>query len=238
MALVASLVTLVAMADKQSGDESHDELLAANRANRAKAKDDAAAKEAKEQAKKDRVPRKLSASPTQRRVSASPRYTLIAVAALAAVFAILAAYFGYRYFDVRSKYDHGASSSSYASEAMDSARSYAATIATYDPKNYDDLDRRIKAISTPGFAESYAKQSTEARKGNTNANGSSKAESKYAGLQSLTKDTAVVLVTLDQTVTVPDLKSAVPDGIPYQSRVVLTLKRDGDRWLVADLQTV
>lgn len=48
----------------------------------------------------------------------------------------------------------------------------------------------------------------------------------------------MVLVTLDQTVTAPDVNAEMPDGIPYQSRVKVTLDRRNGRWLLADLDTV
>lgn len=121
---------------------------------------------------------------------------------------------------------------------MDTAKRYAATVTTYNPADYGDLDRRIRAVSTPEFAKTYIQASQEAREGNSTAKAVSKASAKKAAIESMTADKAVVLVALDQTVTSPDLGSQVPEGIPYQSRVEVTLiKRDG-RWLLDDLATV
>lgn len=244
-----------------------DEFLAANRENRAKAREQAQAKAAKAQAKQakrdkrgaaddvastdgddDRVPRKLAPEPGATAAAGSPTGWLarrrlvvgllvglvVAVIVLAAVAGIL----GYRYADARDQLDQASPSSEFGQEAMDTARKYAAVIGTYDPDNYGDLDQRIRSISTPAFADSYITSSQDARKGNANARGESKAESKEAGLESLSPTKAVVLVTLDQVVNVPELRSSEPDGIQYQSRVKITLKRDGNRWLITDLETV
>ncbi|GAB19257.1 hypothetical protein GOEFS_077_00490 [Gordonia effusa NBRC 100432] len=270
-ALNVAVATLVAMAKRPGSSDSandgagndptdadmtsptSDDFLAENRANRAKARDEAAAKEAKAQAKlakrdkttgadteDDRRPRKIDSRPKTSRVRSSRVVTGLLVGLCVAVIALaaLAGFFGYRYYETRDELAAQSASSQYGKDAMDTARRYAATIGTYDPDNYADLDRRIRGISTPSFADSYITSSQDARKGNTNARGASKAESKYAGLESLSATKAVVLVTLDQVVKVPDLQSAEPNGIPYQSRVKITLKRDGDRWLISDLETV
>ncbi|MFW0791811.1 hypothetical protein [Gordonia sp. CPCC 205333] len=233
-----------------------DEFLSANRANRAKVRDEVAAKEAKRQAKlskkrtradvgdetDDRLPRKLNPQPAkagQRPFGGrAARGLLIGLCVAVVALAVLAGFFGYRYNQTRDQLAAASTSSQYGKDAMDAARRYAATIGTYDPDNYADLDQRIRGISTPSFADSYITSSQDARKGNTNARGKSTAESKEAGLQLLSADKAVVLVTLDQVVKVPDLQASEPDGIPYQSRVKITLKRDGDRWLISDLETV
>lgn len=241
------------------------EFLAANRENRAKARERADAKAAKAEAKRDaqanrdgaggadrtvgdrddRVPRKLTPDAAAVTTTAGwlgRRRLVVALlgglTGAVIVLAILAGFFGYRYFDTRDQLDQASPSSAFGKSAMDTARTYAATIGTYDPDNYGDLDQRIRAISTPAFADSYITSSQDARKGNANARGESKAESKEAGLESLSATKAVVLVTLDQVVKVPELQSTEPDGISYQSRVKITLKRDGNRWLISDLETV
>lgn len=205
--------------------------------------DETASDEATDDSAADRVPRRLASTPKavqsgllgRRRVVVGLLSGLgIAVIVLAA----LAGFYGYRYYDARDQLAQAGPSSQFGKQAMDTARDYAAAIGTYDPDNYADLDRRIRGISTPSFADSYIASSQDARKGNANAKGTSKAVSKYAGLESLSATKAVVLVTLDQTVKVPDLSATEPDGIAYQSRVKITLKRDGDRWLISDLETV
>ena len=47
-----------------------------------------------------------------------------------------------------------------------------------------------------------------------------------------------VLVALDQKVTSPQVPAVGDQGLDYSSRVLITLIRDGDRWVVDDLDTV
>ena len=122
--------------------------------------------------------------------------------------------------------------------ALADAKKYAALIVTYEPDDYAALDREIRAVSTPDFAERYIKASQEARRGNDEAKASSVGTARAAGLESLSRSQAVVLVALDQVVTSPDLPSAGDEGLEYQTRLQITLARDGDRWLVSELLTI
>ena len=121
---------------------------------------------------------------------------------------------------------------------LDTARRYAVELTTYDPADYGDLDRRITQISTPEFGKTYIASSQDARKGNANAKGVSTAKAQRAGIESMTADRAVVLVALDQTVKSSEIAAQVPDGIPYQSRVEVTLAKRNGTWLLDDLATV
>ena len=51
-------------------------------------------------------------------------------------------------------------------------------------------------------------------------------------LERVSGDTAIVLVFLDQEIT----NVTVPDGRVDSSRMVVTVVRDGDRWLLDDAQ--
>lgn len=188
-----------------------------------------------------RVPRKLDEDETRRRRFRPRRPGRRAGMALLAVLVVFlaaaTAVLGYAYLRGDDRGGPGVTDAE-RTVAMDTARRYAADLATYDPANYADLDRRITAISTPDFAKRYITSSQDARNGNANARGVSRATSNRAGVTSMTADKAVVLVTLDQTVNAPELAEQVPQGIPYQSRVLVTLvKRDGT-WLLDDLETV
>ncbi len=121
---------------------------------------------------------------------------------------------------------------------LDTARRYAVELTTYDPADYGDLDRRITQISTPEFGKTYIASSQDARKGNANAKGVSTSKAQRAGIESVTADRAVVLVALDQTVKSSEIAAQVPDGIPYQSRVEITLAKRNGTWLLDDLATV
>ena len=121
-------------------------------------------------------------------------------------------------------------------DAIRDAKAHAAQILTYKAGDYAELDRRIREISTPEFADRYVTSSQEARKANDEAQASSTAKAETAGVVSRTGDEVVVLVALDQKVTTPQAPGA--GDIDYQSRIKLTMVRDGDRWIVSDLSTV
>ncbi|MYR05111.1 hypothetical protein GTV32_01620 [Gordonia sp. SID5947] len=167
-----------------------------------------------------------------------PRLVVIALSVMVVVLAATTAYFAYAAHQADQRADASQSSDAARQDAMDSAKRYAAAVASYNPTDYGDLDRRIRDMATPEFAKSYITSSNDARRGNAAARGTSRATSKEAGLQSISDREAVVLVTLDQTVTSPEVSAEVPEGIPYQSRVKVTLERRDGRWLLADLDTI
>lgn len=218
---------------------SGEDFLDANRKNRAKARDDAEREAARKTARtpgKVETPRRSLPGGLADRWGANR-----AIAALLAVCAVLAlgsaglAVWAVRSSQVAAQTDP---QSAHGRDAMSTARTYVATVMTYDVKDYADLDRRIREISTTDFAEKFIESSAQARKANTAAGASSKAAAPTAGFISLTKDRAQVLVALDQTITAPDIAAELPDGHLYQSRVQVTLVRDDSRWLLDDLQVV
>ncbi|MGO3325405.1 hypothetical protein [Gordonia sp. (in: high G+C Gram-positive bacteria)] len=122
--------------------------------------------------------------------------------------------------------------------ALRDAKSYAAQMLTYETGKYDDLDRRIRAISTPEFADTYIKSSQQARAANDAAHASSKGSAQTAGIVSIGADEAVVLVALDNTVTSPQAPALGEGNGAYESRVKLTLSQDDGKWLVSDFEVV
>lgn len=181
-----------------------------------------------------RVPGKVPATTRSRAASRRKVVTGVLVALVVAL-AISTGVLAYLY----ATEDGGETvDSAAATSALADAQKYAAEIVTYQAGDYSNLDQRIRQISTKDFADRYVQSSQEARKGNDAAKASSVGTAVGAGLQKLTGDEAVVLVALDQKVTSPELPSAGKDGIDYQSRVLITLHRDGDRWVVADLDTI
>ncbi|MGW0036204.1 hypothetical protein [Gordonia sp. NPDC003376] len=242
------------MGEKSGGDVTPldgDDFLAANRRNRERHRDEAARKAARKARRgtaadpaDDRVPGKIT-GPARRSRWSRPRIAgswrlfvlvgglIVAVVALAVSTAVLAVALHDARSTVAATPDDAARRS-----ALDTAERYAVALTTYDSANYADLDRRIREMATPDFARTYIASSRDARAGNTQAKGTSSAVAEHAGIVSMTPDKAVVLVALDQTVTSPEIGKQVPDGIPYQSRVQLTLaKRDGE-WRLDDLSTV
>ncbi|MGV9710319.1 hypothetical protein ACWDTI_06610 [Gordonia sp. NPDC003424] len=208
-----------------------DDFLATNRANRERHREEAERKAA-------RTPGRV---PTDRRRRSSIRpmtVALVILSVLVAGLAVSTAYLAHAYVQASHRADAAGVSEATRRDAMDTARRYAAELTTYDPANYADLDRRIREVSTPAFAKEYITSSADARRGNAAARGTSKAVAKEAGLQSISDSSATVLVALDQTVTSPDVNAQVPEGIPYQSRVKVTLQRENGRWLLSDIDTV
>lgn len=214
-----------------------EEFLAANRASRERLRAEAAEKaerKSDKQSARDRVPGKVPSATT----GTKARNAIIVLGALVVILAASTAYFAYGMVQADRRAEASGPSAADRSQVMDLARTYASSLATYDPADYGDLDRRIREVSTPDFAKTYITSSQDARRGNADARGTSRAESKDAGLQTMTDTKAVVLVTLDQTVTSPEVNSQVPDGIPYQSRVKVTLEKRDGRWLLSDFDTV
>lgn len=220
-----------------------DEFLAENRRKREEAKDEAARKAARDdgdgdagEIAGDRGAEVAPAAPSGVVTGRRRNWLIPALISVIVVLAGLVGWLGYEYAQDRDT--SSTVSDTQRTEAMETARRYATQLATYDQANYADLDKRIRAISTPEFAKTYIAASADARRGNTAAKGKSTAVSNDAGLVSITDDKAVVLATLDQTVTSPEVAADVPDGIPYGSRVRVTLERHDGRWLLAGLDTV
>ena len=101
-------------------------------------------------------------------------------------------------------------------------------LATYDHADVDANLDAVVAESTPGFAERYSEVSEGLRELLTSGQGTSAGTVTHAAVESVDGDSAVVLVFLDQLVT----NVTVPDGRTDASRMVVTLQRDGDRWLL------
>ncbi|RPA62153.1 hypothetical protein EF294_08960 [Gordonia oryzae] len=196
----------------------------------------------------DRVPRKLgevsaaTSGPVGRRrlTMGGSRALFAAVAVLVVLVVGLGISTGMLAYRLHSADSAAAAGPSDADRkaVIDTAKSYAATLTTYDSSNYGDLDARIRQISTPDFAKTFIASSQDARAGNANVKGVSKATAAHGGIESMSADNAVVLVSLDQAITSPELTSEVPQGIPYQSRVLVTLTKQDRRWMLAGFTVV
>ncbi|MEO9327492.1 hypothetical protein [Gordonia aurantiaca] len=163
-------------------------------------------------------------------------WAVIALVAAAVVLAASTAVLAVAYVDADRRADTAVTFVD--SEILDTARKYAAELSTYDSADYSDLDRRIREISTPEFTKTYIEASQDARRGSSEAKAVSTAKAENAGLTSIDGDQAVVLVTLDQTLRSPDTAQQFPDGVPYQTRVKVTLVEQDGRWLLGDFEIV
>lgn len=166
--------------------------------------------------------------------AASSNKTVKVLAVLTAVLAVVAVVLAVLLAMAKSD----SSGDSADQQAVKDAKDYATTVLTYQTGDYSELDRRIRAISTPAFADEYIKSSLEARKGNDAAQATGTAKALEAGVISMSDDTAVVLVAIDQNVTSPLAPALAKDGIDYQSRLRITLTRDGDDWKMSKLEVV
>lgn len=151
---------------------------------------------------------------------------------------VAAGVFAYLYRQADDRADDAGQVNELRPGAVEVAGDYAATLMTYDSANFAELDSRITDISTPAFAKDFIEGSRQAREGSANAQAVAKATIKDSGVQSISSTEAVVLVALDQTITSPQTSGELPDGIPYQSRVKVTLQREGDRWLLSDFSVI
>lgn len=117
--------------------------------------------------------------------------------------------------------------SSFERGALQTARSYAITFATY---RYDELDADFastEAHAVDPFLAQYRSTTDQLRDTLTKARASSTAKVISAGLSSISATQAVVDLFLDQTIV--NAKGSHVDA----QRVEMTLVRRGDRWLIS-----
>ena len=105
-------------------------------------------------------------------------------------------------------------------------------LASYD---HTDVDANLDAVvaeATPDFAERYREVSDGLRELLASGEGTSTGTVSHAAVESIDEERAVVLVFLAQEVA----NVTVPEGRVDSSRMVVTIVRDGDRWLLNDAQ--
>ncbi|WFR72576.1 mce associated protein mas1a [Prescottella defluvii] len=118
-------------------------------------------------------------------------------------------------------------------EAVDTTRDYAQTIATFDYQNLDANRAKIAAMSTPEFAGKYNEMVDALSKLVTDGQGRATATVTNIGVESIDGSNAVVLAFVDQ-----EAKNVIaPEGKSQNYRMVVTLTRDDDRWIVDNVET-
>ncbi|GAA4471594.1 hypothetical protein GCM10023094_02570 [Rhodococcus olei] len=118
-------------------------------------------------------------------------------------------------------------------EATDTARDYAVALSSFDYESLDANRDVIAARSTPEFAGKYNQMVDALRQIVTDGKGKATATVEHVGVESLDTGRAVVLVFADQQAT----NAVSPQGNTQKYRMVVSLVRDGDRWLVDDVDT-
>ncbi|MBS9372179.1 mce associated protein mas1a [Rhodococcus sp. B50] len=121
-----------------------------------------------------------------------------------------------------------------AQDAVALAREYAVVMSTFDYQNLDANRERIAEMSTPAFAERYGSMVDALRELVTEGQGSAEAQALRAAAEHTDGDTATVLVFADQNAT----NVSTPDGGTSRFRMVFSLVRADDRWLVDNVETL
>ncbi len=117
--------------------------------------------------------------------------------------------------------------------AVDTTRDYAQTIATFDYQNLDANRDKIAGMSTPEFAGKYNEMVDALSKLVTDGQGTATATVTNIGVESLDDSSAVVLASVDQ-----EAKNVIaPEGKSQKYRMVVTLVREDDRWIVDNVET-
>lgn len=116
--------------------------------------------------------------------------------------------------------------------ATDDASRLVVQLASYNHTDVDENLAVVTAEATPDFAERYREVSEGLRELLASGKGTSAGTVTHAAAESVDEERAVVLVFLDQEIT----NITVPEGRVDSSRMVVTLVRDGDRWLLDDAQ--
>ena len=113
------------------------------------------------------------------------------------------------------------------------ARDYAVALSSFDFENLDANRDTIVSGSTPEFAGKYSEMVDALRQIVTEGKGRATATAGHIGIESLDEDRVVVLVFVDQQAT----NVVSPEGNTQKYRMVVTLIRDGDRWVVDNVDT-
>ncbi|MBB3037685.1 hypothetical protein [Hoyosella altamirensis] len=153
---------------------------------------------------------------------------VLAFAGLIALCGVL----GYLYWDTSRGERALAQAETLRIQAVSDASTYAELMGSY---TYTDLEQSFSdviSVSTPEFAAEYETVANELRDAVTESRGVSRGSAIHAAAQSVDQNQATVLVFLNQEVT----NVLRPEGGIEASRLVVSLERDEDRWLLSDVQ--
>ncbi|MCA1007154.1 mce associated protein mas1a [Rhodococcus hoagii] len=162
-----------------------------------------------------------------RPASRAPRsFGVVPVAVLAALAVVFAALAGWQWWEQRQL-------DTLRDQAVETTRDYAQTVASFDYQNLDANRDKIAGMSTPEFTGQYNKMVDALRSLVTDGQGQATATVSNIGVESVDDSRAVVLAFVDQ-----EAKNVIaPEGKSQKYRMVVTLDRDGDRWIVDNVET-
>lgn len=119
-------------------------------------------------------------------------------------------------------------------QAVATTQSYLAAMAAFDYNNLDANRDRIVGDSSPEFATKYDDMVKALRDIVVTSKGVATATAGHVVVEKIDSGTATVVAFVDQHVT----NVTAPQGSEQRYRMVVTLVRSGDRWIVNDVQTV
>jgi Mce-associated membrane protein len=119
-------------------------------------------------------------------------------------------------------------------QAVSMSHDYLVAMAAFDYQNLDANRGRIVADSSPEFATKYDEMVKALRDIVVTSKGVATATADHVAVERLDKDSATVIAFVDQHVT----NVTAPQGSNQKYRMVVSLVRSGDRWIVNDVQTV
>ena len=150
-----------------------------------------------------------------------PRNALISLMAVALVAAL--AVLGFRMYSANQE-------DTLRQEALDTARDYSTIMSSFDYQNLDVNKDTIASMSTDEFAGTYRTMVDSLREVVAGGQGQASATATDVGIGSLDDSSAKVLVFVDQQAK----NLAAPEGNTQKYRMVVSLVRSGDRWLVSN----
>ncbi|ANQ72000.1 mce associated protein mas1a [Rhodococcus sp. D-46] len=153
-----------------------------------------------------------------------PRNALISLMAVALVAAL--AVLGFQMYSANQE-------DTLRQEALDTARDYSTIMSSFDYQNLDVNKDTIASMSTDEFAGTYRTMVDSLREVVAGGQGQASATATDVGIGSLDDSSAKVLVFVDQQAK----NVAAPEGNTQKYRMVVSLVRSGDRWLVSNVET-
>ncbi|ORA38039.1 hypothetical protein [Mycobacterium aquaticum] len=119
-------------------------------------------------------------------------------------------------------------------QAVSMSRDYLVAMAAFDYQNLDANRARIVSDSSPEFATKYDEMVRALRDIVVTSKGVATATADHVAVERLDDNSATVFAFVDQHVT----NVTAPQGSNQKYRMVVSLIRSGDRWIVNDVQTV
>lgn len=121
-----------------------------------------------------------------------------------------------------------------ASEALNTARSFAVTLTTYDYNNLDKNFADVLDSATGDFKNEYAGGSATLRQLLQQAKATSQGTVLDAGVKSATTDRVEVVLVANQVVS----NAAIKEGQTRvdRSRFLMTLEKHDNRWLISNVR--